>query len=281
VAEPGRAAAAGGAAAGSYPPERHLLRDLRLWTERGESGPRTGLELVPGLLGPGGEARLGVLATLADVAGGELAVRSARPGWVATSDLVLHRLRPHRDALLEARPALVRRTRTTIVLEVSLSDGGAGALALATMTFAVLPAREGQRRMGVGADAPRTDFALPGSGLDEPLARRVGTRVLDAASGRLELALAPYVGNSLGALQGGAAALLVDLAAEAAGGAALGSACLPRDLALNYLALAREGPVHTEARVLRADAEGALLRVELRDGAGGLAAVATAAVVRV
>ena len=28
-------------------------------------------------IGPGGEARLGVLATLADVAGGELAVRSA------------------------------------------------------------------------------------------------------------------------------------------------------------------------------------------------------------
>jgi len=271
----------GGAAAGSYPPERHLLRDLLLWTERSESGPRTGLELVPGLLGPGGEARLGVLATLADVAGGELAVRSARPGWVATSELVLHRLRPHQGARLEARPALVRRTRTTIVLEVALSDGGAGALALATMTFAVLPAREGQRRMGVGADAPRTEFALPGSGLDEPLARRVGARLLDAASGYFELALAPYVGNSLGALQGGAAALLVDLAAEAAGGAALGSACLPRDLALNYLALAREGPVRTEARVLRADAAGALLRVELRDGAGGLAALATAAVVRV
>jgi acyl-coenzyme A thioesterase PaaI-like protein len=194
---------------------------------------------------------------------------------------VLHRLRPHQRPLLEARPALVRRTRTTIVLEVALTDAGQGALALATMTFAVLPAREGPRRMGVGADAPRTEFGLPGSGLDEPLARRIGARCLDEASGRFELALAPYVGNSLGALQGGAAALLVDLAAEAAGGAALASPCLPRDLALNYLALAREGPARTEARVLRVDAEGALVRVELRDGAGGLAALATVSVGRV
>ena len=55
---------------------------------------------------------------------------------------------------------------------------------LATITFAVLPAREGQRRMGVGADAPRSDYALPGSGLDEPLARRMAARLLEAAAGR-------------------------------------------------------------------------------------------------
>ena len=267
--------------AGGYPPERHVLRDLRLWSERGESGTRTGLELVPGLLGPTGEVRLGVLATLADVAAGELAVRSARPGWVATSDLVLHRLRGLRSARLEARPALVRRTRSTIVLEVTLADGAADALGLATMTFAVLPAREGQRHMGVGHDTPRTDFALPGSGLDGPLVERIGARCLDAAAGRFELALEPYVGNSLGALQGGVVALLVDLAAEAAGGAALGSPCIARDMALNYLALAREGPVRTGATVLRADAAAALVRAEVCDGAGGRTALATVAVVRV
>jgi uncharacterized protein (TIGR00369 family) len=258
-----------------------VLRDLRLWIERGEPGTRTGLEVVPGLLGPTGEPRLGVVATLADVAGGELAVRSARPGWVATSDLVLHRLRGLRGGHLEARPELVRRTRSTIVLEVTVGDGATAPVALATMTFAVLPAREGQRRMGVGADAPRTDFALPGSGLDGSLIERIGARCLDATAGRFELALDPYVGNSLGALQGGVAALLVDLAAEAAGGAALGSPCLARDMALNYLALAREGPVRTGAAVLRADAAAALVRAEVCDGAGGRTALATVAVVRV
>jgi len=266
--------------AGGYPPERHVLRDLRVWIERGESGARTGLEVVPGLLGPTGEVRLGVMATLADVAGGELASRSARPGWVATSDLVLHRLRGLQSARLEARPALVRRTRSTIVLEVELSDGTPGALGLATMTFAVLPAREGQRRMGVGADTPRTEFALPGSGLEGSLVERIGARCLDAGAGRFELALEPYVGNSLGALQGGVSALLVDLAAESAAGSAWGGACVACDLALNYLALAREGPVRTEGSVLRSDATQALVRAEVRDGAGARTALATVAVAR-
>jgi acyl-coenzyme A thioesterase PaaI-like protein len=269
------------ARAGSYPPQRHVLRDLRLWTERAASQLRTGLELVPGLLGPAGDVRLGVLATLADVAGGELAVRCARPGWVATSDLVLHRLRRARGAELVARPELVRRTRSKVVLEVALGDGASEPVAVATLGYAVLPAREGQRRMGVGADASRTDFALPGAGLDAPLAERVGARCLDGAAGRFELELVPYVRNSLGALQGGVAALLVELAAEAAGGAALAGPCSARDLALRYLALAREGPVRTAARVLRSDASGTLVRVEARDAAGAATALATLGVARV
>jgi uncharacterized protein (TIGR00369 family) len=271
----------GEAPVGGYPPDRHVLRDLRLWIERGEGVPRAGLELLPGLCGPGGEVRAGVLATLADVAAAELAVQSVRPEWVATSGIVLHRLRRARGERLEARSELVNRTRTKLVLEVTFADGAGDPLALATLGFALLPAREGQRRMGVGAEAARTEFARPGSGLDEPLAGKIGARCLDASAGRFELELVPYVGNSLGALQGGVAALVVDLAAEAAGGAALGASCATRDLALDYLALAREGPVATSARVLRVGAGEALLRVEVRDGAGRRTALASVGVVRV
>jgi uncharacterized protein (TIGR00369 family) len=261
-----------------YPPEQHVLRDLRLWTERDASGARSGLPVVPEIRGPTGEVHLGVLATLVDVASGELAVRSARPDWVATSDIVLHRLRPVRGGTVEARPTLLRRSRTTIVIELTLSDAAPEPLGFATTRFAIVPAREPQQRMGVGHDAPRTEFALEGSGLDRPLVPRIGVRCLDAAAGQLELPLGPYTVNSLGALQGGVAALLATLAAEAAGGAALGGACLARDLALHYLSLAREGPVGTSARLLRRDAAGALLRVESRDGAGRLATFASVGV---
>lgn len=261
-----------------YPPEQHVLRDLRLWTERDASGARSGLPVVPEICGPAGDVHLGVLATLVDVAGGELAVRSASPDWVATSDIVLHRLRPVQGATVEARPALLRRSRTSIVLELTLSDGAPGPLAFATTSFAIVPAREPQQRMGVGHDAARTEFALPGSGLDRPLVPRIGVRCLDASSGQLELPLAPYTVNSLGALQGGVAALLATLAAEAAGGAALGGACVARDLALHYLSLARESPVRASARVLRQDASGALLRVESRDSAGRLTTFASVGV---
>ena len=264
-----------------YPPERHVLRDLRLWTERDAQSTRSGLPVVPEIRGPDGDVRLGVLATLVDVAGGELAVRSATPDWVATSDIVLHRLRAAQGGSVEAHPALVRRTRSTIVLEVTLVDASPEPLGLATMTFAIVPAREKQRRMGVGADASRTEFARPGSGLAVPLVERLGARRLDAAAGRLELALDAYTVNSLGALQGGVAALLATLAAEAAGDAALGAPCVARDLALNYLALARESPVTTSARVLRREAAGALLRVGSRDGGGRPTTVASVGVVRV
>jgi acyl-coenzyme A thioesterase PaaI-like protein len=266
-----------------YPPERHVLRDLRLWTERDPDGARSGLPVVPEILDASGDVQLGVLATLVDVAGGELAVRSASPDWVATSELVLHRLRPLRGAMVEARPALVRRSRTSVVLEVTLFDAASEPLALATTSFAIVPARAPQQRMGVGHDAPRTEFARPDSGLDRPLVQRIGVRCLDAAAGRLELPLVPYTVNSLGALQGGVAALLATLAAEAAGVAAPGASCGPaqgapcvaRDLALRYLSLARESPASTSARVLRRDASGALLRVESRDGSGRLATLSS------
>ena len=276
------AGAGGGAgSAGGYPPERHVLRDLGLWTERWEGGSRSGLPLVPEILGPCGDVRAGVLATLVDIAGGELAAKSAHPEWIATSDLVLHRLRRAEGKGIEARPALVRRSRQTVVLEVALADAGAEPLGLATMTFAIVPARDAQRRLAVGGAGPRSEFALPGSALDAPLVEKIGARCLDAASGLFEVEIGSYLVNSLGALQGGMAALLVDLAAEAAGQASLGLPCQTSDLALNYLALARESPVRTSARVLRAGADGALVRVETRDASGRLAALASARVARV
>jgi uncharacterized protein (TIGR00369 family) len=266
---------------GGYPPAQHVLRDLRIWIERDASGARAGMDVVPALRSRAGTVRAGALATLVDVAGGEASVRAVRPEWVATSSLVLHRLAPVTGQRLEARPALLRRTRATVVLEVRVADGGAEPVALATMCFAVLPAREGQRRIGVGFDDRRTEFGAPGAGLEAPLEERIGARALDPAAGRFELALTPYVGNSLGALQGGMTALLVDLAAEAAGGAALGAPVATSDLALHYLALAREGPVRTQARVLRAGSDAALLRVEVREASERLAAAATVGVVRV
>ncbi len=266
--------------AGSYPPDVHVVRDLRLWIERGPDGSRAGLDLVPEVLNGRGHARLGVLATLADAAGGECAVRAAGPEWVATSDLVLHVTRPLRGGTVVAVPELLRRTRATIVVEVVLREGEGDAepAGLATMTFAVLPARPGVQRMGTGRDEPRTEFARGDSHLDAPFLERIGARVVDAAAGAVELSLSPYVGNSLGALQGGVLAALADLSAESCASAATGAPCVTTDLALNYLALGRAGPIRTSARVLRPGPAGALVRVEVRDAGAQqrLLAVATA-----
>lgn len=260
----------------TYPPDVHFSRDLRLWIERDASGTRCGFEVVPQMLGPTGFVRTALLASLVDTAGGEGAIRAARPSWVATSDLVLHGIRPVSCGIVLARLEVLRRTRTTVVLEVEL-EAGDEPVGLATLTFAVLEARTQVQRMGTGADEPRTDFALPGSGLAVPIDEAMRVRNIDRAAGIVELPLGPYVGNSLGALQGGAAALLLELGGEAAGSAALGRRAAARDLAVNYLRLLRKGPARTRARVLRVGTNEALVRVELRDAgdADRLCSVAT------
>ena len=219
------------------------------------------------MLNDRGHVRAGVLAGLVDAAGGECAVRIARPSWVATSDLVLHVTRAVGKGRVVAVPEVLRKTRSTVAIEVTVREGDPRGerLGFATMTFAVLEARSEVQRMGTGFDEHRTEFALGDSKLRAPVLERIGAREVDAEQGTVELAVTPYVGNSLGGLQGGVVALLVDLAAETRARALTGEPCVATDFAINFLALGRIGPIRTRAEVLRPLAAGALVRVELRD----------------
>ena len=91
----------------------------------------------------------------------------------------------------------------------------------------------------------------------------------------------PYVLNSVGALQGGLVVALADASAECAGRALLGREVATCDLSVHFLALGREGPFRTRARLLRRERDAALFSVELRDMGQDerLGAVATARVV--
>lgn len=258
-----------------YPPPRHMLRDLRLATEPEASGACTWLPLVPEIEGVGGP-RLGVIATLVDVAGGGAALEAVKPDWIATSDLAVHRLDPPVGSSLEARPQVVRAGRSSVVLEVEVRSGGAR-VALATMGFTRLGARGGAQQHP-GRPAGRVEFAHPESGLRRPVLAEIGAQDREEAGGVVELAMSPYVVNSLGALQGGAAAVLLERAAELAGREALGAEVVVSDLSIHFIALGRIGPMRTRARLLRRGEAGALLRIELVDiGAEGrLGALATA-----
>jgi uncharacterized protein (TIGR00369 family) len=264
-----------------YPPREHLLRDLGLCIERDAEGSRAWLDVVPNLCAPGAGVRAGVLAALVDIVAGEAAARAASPNWIATSDLVLDLTRPVTGGRATATPRLLRSGRQTVVIEVEISASGGpdpGPAGLAVLGFAVLPSRGGVQRLDPHSALPRTDFALPGSGLRMPLAERLQARVLDAEAGVVEMPVTPYVMNSLGAMQGGALASLVDFAAEAAGSFVGAASWQTTDLAIHYLALGRSGPLRSSARLLRLDPASALLRVELRDtGAGDrVVCVATA-----
>ena len=280
-----------------YPPAHHVLRDLGLWSEAGAEPPCAGIEVVPALLGAAGACSAGALAVLVDAVAGGAALRAALdraapgaagsraaldaapPAWIATSDLRIHWLAPVRAGALVARTRQLRSGRTSVVLEVEV-EAGARTVAHGTVAFSRVEAQGEYQRRPRGERLRRVSFASEGAGFTQPFADAIGVRALDAAAGELELPLTPYVGNSLGGLQGGIAVALLDLAAEAAGGAVLGRAVATRDLAVHFLAIGRSGPLRTRAQLLRRDVDALLLRVESRDAGAGdrLCTVATATV---
>src|SRR4051812_49937203 len=120
----------------TYPPDRHLLRDLRLSFEHaGDGTSRASLPVVPELCTDDGAVRAGVLATLVDVIGGGLAATAAHPGWIATADLTLHMVGAATSGSVGARARGAHTGRTTVVIEVDLFDDAGGPLGIATMSF--------------------------------------------------------------------------------------------------------------------------------------------------
>ena len=252
-------------AVGGYPPATHFLGDLGFTSEvTSDTGARGRTAVNPHVSGAGGGARAGVVATLVDVVGGMLGVRILRPDWMATADMTVQLVRPATGPYIEARVELVRRGRTTMVLEAlvvnvtadgnEVPDGGGASepVAWCTTTFAVLPGGNRTTTEELPFDLPAR-MEVGGLGLRRPLVETLDMSVVDAAAGQVSLPVRPYVHNSIGAVQGGAMALLGDVAATEALGAATGlgaGAIVVTDLQVAYLTLGRIGPILTRARVL-------------------------------
>jgi uncharacterized protein (TIGR00369 family) len=251
----------------TYPPDRHLLRDLQLEFEHGEDRTsRAWMPVVPELLAPDGSVRAGALATLVDVVGGGLAAQAAQPDWIATADLTLHLTGAVTVGAVEARARVEHAGRTTVVIEVGLHDGDGREIGLATMSFARLPRRDTNPDVTTTLTAARSTMAVDGSGLQVPLLEQLDVQVVDAAAGVVEAPVDDWSRNSLGSMQGGAVAILVDAATEAAANAARAVPLAVTDLQLTYVALARVGPVRTRVEVLDTRPDVVVARVELIDG---------------
>ncbi|UDY34130.1 PaaI family thioesterase [Dermatobacter hominis] len=260
----------------SYPPERHVVRDLRFELEdTGPDAARAHLPIRPelcrdGVLDPG------PLLVVTDVLAGLLVGRVIAPDWMATAQLALHLVDPPgaddpalTDVVVDA--AVRRAGRTTIVVEARLSATGSGgadrAVGEAGLTFARLPRREGNLDIG---DTPvaygqRFSMALPDSGLDGPYRDEIGVRVVAPEQGVVELDAVPFVRNSFGAVNGGVVASIAAEAAVAVAGTVLDGAVRAVDLTASYLSQGKVGPLRTSASVRRVDGPVALVRVEVLD----------------
>jgi uncharacterized protein (TIGR00369 family) len=267
-----------------YPPPQHILRDLGLAVDLRTPDPVVRVPVVPELLDAFGAVRAGALGIALDVFGGNLAVEAAAPDWALTAQLELHVLAPLRAGTITVTGRPLRAGKTNLVAESRIDagdDASAPPCASGRLTFTRVPARGGEpprpRRTG-----QLFSFAEGRGKLASPLHAALGLRVRDAAAGDLEIALVPYVQNSVGALQGGVVVALVDAAAETAGRALLGADVATMDLSVHYLALGRGGPIYTRATLLRRDPDAALFSIALHDAGqqDRLAAVATARVAR-
>ncbi len=264
-----------------YPPPQHLLGDLGMEAEiTTETTARVRTRATHHVAAADGGVRAGVLATLVDVVGGAIAARVLRPDWLATADLTLQVAGPVAGPWVEARGSVVRRGRTTLVIEalvVSVEEDGtdalvdgrpAGPVAWASMTFAVLPARNPSSSVQAAGGLP-VRWAFSGGSLEGSVLEALPVTVEDAAEGRVTVPVRPYLWNSFQAVQGGVMALVAEAAAAAALGAARGlppTAMVVTDLQIAYLALGRIGPITSRVRILETGPTGrAGAMVELRD----------------
>jgi uncharacterized protein (TIGR00369 family) len=252
----------------TYPPDRHLLRDLRFSFDVDADGSRLAfLPVVPEVCGDDGCVRAGALATLVDVLGGGLAASTAHPNWIATADLTLHVYGCVRDGVVQARARVLRVGRTTVIIEVDLRDAenGLREIGLATMSFSVLPRRDINPDVDDARPEGRSTMALEHSRLDVPLLDALGVTVVDAADGVIDVPVRDWALNSMGAMQGGVVATVVEAAGERALRHAAGAPLVVNDIQLTYLAFGKVGPVRTKVDVLQCDEEYGIATVELFD----------------
>ena len=250
-----------------YPPDKHLLRDLRFSFEHDDDGARSRawMPVVAELCTDLGHARAGAIATLVDVIGGGLAATAAAPDWIATADLTLHLVAgAGPGSVVEARASVLRAGRTTVVIEVELVDERETQLGIATMSFAVLPRRDSNPDVTIVRESSST-MAMPDSRLRRPLLHELGVVVRDARRGEIDVPVGAWTLNSMGAMQGGVVATVAEVAAETALRAACGEPLVVADMYVTYLGFGRVGPVRTSVDVLAAHDGHGTARVELVD----------------
>lgn len=243
----------------TYPPAHHLLRDLAFATDASDpTALSTTLAITPGLCDDRG-IRLGVLATLVDVGGAGIALRSIAPDWIATADLQTHVIRPVTDGAitLVCRPLRIGARR--VVIDAELRDAHGPVCGTGRMAFARIPGSATKASLTeVTEPRPASRTMAGGSPIVEPIVDQCGMTTV--GPGQIRFEKSPYIENSFGTVNGGVLALAAEAAAVSAAGG--GHA---QDLHIHYLEQIGDGPVGVTAEVVRHGADAHLCRVSIED----------------
>jgi acyl-coenzyme A thioesterase PaaI-like protein len=247
-----------------YPPDQHLLRDLSVvnWLQAPDHGVAE-FDIGDTVRDSSGRVAAAALLTIADIACTRAALSVVAPSFVATRDLSVTTGARPTDGLvrIDARVSQLGSKMVSI-------DGIVRDIGTVTASFVRIPGEASVVRE-VPAIGHRSQLRHLGSRLTEPIAARMGLRVSGDGA---ELDRTDYVGNSFGAINGGALGFLVAAAAESVTG------WTAADITLRFLAQATVGPARATACVVRQAAEHAVADVTVRDVGGADAVLARALV---
>jgi uncharacterized protein (TIGR00369 family) len=184
------------------------------------------------------------------------------PSLSMTVDLTYVALRRPPSDVVHARAWMPKAGRTTVFTETVFTDGAGERFALCFGTFVSSP-----RPWDVLPHDPISRVSRPTGtpSTGAPLVDRMGIRRL--GPGVAELHREPRVLNPGGTLQGGAVAILAEVAAASAAEEVHGAPMVVTELDVRYLSGYRVGPGRAVATPLAVGGDGAptTVRVEIRD----------------
>ncbi|MEE2732088.1 MAG: acyl-CoA thioesterase domain-containing protein [Pseudomonadota bacterium] len=241
-------------------------------------------------------ARLGVLATMLDVAGSDPVLAAWSPDWTATQDLSVHRIAPIQRGPIVVDAKTARLGKRVIFVSADLYDGN-GITDIPTLQGAIDQPNKAETALTHAARGLITFIRIPrtgASGVDsydpnlwvgklkkrsadhhnpELLNERLGIDVIEAEAGIVEITNNPYVANSIGTINGGVQAITVEAAAEA-----MCPHRIAADLQLHFLSQLKVGPARTECTLVREATDHSVVEVHLVDAGAADRLVARALV---
>lgn len=116
------------------------LRPAGFHQGRSQDGFAMTMPVSPAVVNTSGALQGGLIATLADVAGGQLGLQYLQPGTaMTTADLVIRYLRPIRHGSALAVPKVLRAGRRSLVMQIDIfGDSDTELAATATVNFAIV-----------------------------------------------------------------------------------------------------------------------------------------------
>lgn len=251
----------------AYPPDHHLLRDLRvvqLWT--GELESRFIAPLVPNVARGDGAMDAGALFAVADLAAASTAIAGAGDDWAGTLDLSVRMSSPLVNGPLVIEGEVIRAGGTLIAVKSEIYDGNGDEEPREFIGTTIGSFRRMKRNPEFNAgpaERPeigvRIDMARSDSGFECPVADAIGLN--EITPGVVELEKSPYVTNSFGTINGGTTGIVICAGAESA----VGHEFVATDIDVRYIGQARTGPVRTMSEVLRIGSDHAVVDVMVVD----------------